>query len=60
MIQVYAKIWYALFQRAKTILLDSNLWGKYYFDIEVIGQGHIDVMNVRDKSYHGDSVTCQT
>ena len=28
--------------------------------IEVKGQGHTEVMNVQDTSYHGDTLTCQT
>ena len=34
--------------------------GKYNFDIGVKGQSHTEVMNVRDTSYHGDTLTCQT
>ena len=26
----------------------------------VIGQGHTELMNVRDESYHGDTLTSQT
>ena len=38
--------------KSKDILPDSNSWRKYNFDLEVI--------NVRDKLYHGDTLTCQT
>ena len=46
--------------KSKDILPDSNSWWKYDFDIEVKGQGHTDFMNVRDTSYHDDTLTCQT
>ena len=46
--------------KSKNILPDPNLWWKYNFDIEVIGQGQTEFMNVRDTSYHGDTLTCQT
>ena len=32
----------------------------YKFDIEVKGQGHIEVMNVQNTSYYGDTLMCQT
>ena len=32
----------------------------YNFDVEVKGQGHTEFINVRDTSYHGDTVMCQT
>ena len=31
-----------------------------YFDIEIKGQGHTKVINVRDTSYHGNTLTFQT
>ena len=31
----------------------------YKFDLEVKVQGRIWIMNVRDTSYHGDTLTCQ-
>ena len=31
-----------------------------YFDIEVKGQGYTEFMNVRDISYYGNTLTCQT
>ena len=30
------------------------------FDIEVKGQGHTEVRNVRNTLYHGDTLMCQT
>ena len=49
-----------LYQKAKKILPDSNSWWKYNFHIDVKGQGHTEVMNACDTSYHGDTLTCQT
>ena len=46
--------------KSKDILPDSNPWWKYNFDIEVKGQGHAEFMNVRNTSYHGDTLKCQT
>ena len=46
--------------KSKYILSDSNPWWKYNFDIEVKGQGHKEFINVRDTSYYGDTLTCQT
>ena len=46
--------------KSKDILQDSNPWWKYNFDIEVKGQGHAEFMNVRNTSYHGDTLKCQT
>ena len=36
------------YQKAKTILPDSNSWWKYNSHIEVKGQGHTEVMNACD------------
>ena len=44
-----------LCQRAKTSCQTQN-----NFDIGVKGQGHTEFMNVRDTSYHGDTLKCQT
>ena len=33
---------------------------KYNFEIEINGQGHEELMYVRDTSYHSDTLTCQT
>ena len=41
-----------LCHRAKTILPDSNSCWKYNFDIEVKVQGHTEVINVCNTSYH--------
>ena len=46
--------------KSKDILPDSNSWWKYNIDIEVKGLGHTEFINVRDTSYHGDTLTCQT
>ena len=46
--------------KSKGILQDSSRWWKYNFDIKVNGQGHTEFMNVRNTSYHGDTLTCQT
>ena len=45
--------------KSKDILPDSIPWWKYNFDIEVKVQGHSEIMNVRDTSYHADILTCQ-
>ena len=45
---------------SKNIFPDSNPWWKYNFDIEIKVQGHTEFMNVRDTSYHGDTLTSQT
>ena len=47
-----------LYQRAKTSC--QTQMPQYNFDIEVKGQGHTEFMNVRDKLYHGDTLTYQT
>ena len=41
-------------------VLPDSIHGENIFDIEVIGQGHTELMHVHDASYHGDSLTCQT
>ena len=46
--------------KIKDILLDSNSWWKYNFDIEVEDQGHTEFMNVQGTLYHGDTLTYQT
>ena len=55
----YAKIWYAKVKKqrqpCKTKIHDEKI-----ILIEFKGQGHTEVMNVRDTSYHGDTLTCQT
>ena len=49
-------------QRAKTSCQTQIHGTKNNFDIEVKGQGHTELMNVRDISYHGYTCTlrCQT
>ena len=49
-----------LCQRAKISYQTQYPWCKYNFDIVVKGQGHTEFMNVRDTSYHGDTLTCKT
>ena len=46
-----------LYQRAKTSC--QTQMPQYNFDIEVKGQGHTEFMNVRNTSYHGDTLMCQ-
>ena len=33
---------------------------KIFFDIQIKSHSHRKVMNVRDTSYHGDTLMCQT
>ena len=46
-----------IMSKSKYILPDSNSRRKYYFDIEVKGQGHTEFINVSDTLYHGDTLT---
>ena len=49
-----------LCQRAKTSCQTQIHVKMYNLDIEAKGQVHTEFMNVRDTSYHGDTLTCQT
>ena len=58
-IHPYAKIWYA-YVKEQRHFARLKFMVKINFDIEVKGQGHTEFMNVRDSSYHDDTLTCET
>ena len=45
-------IWYAYFKEQRHLATLKSMIQKFNVDIEVKGQGHTELMNVRDTSYH--------
>ena len=48
-------IWYAYVKEQRHLARLKSMIQKNNSDIEVKGQGHTELLNVRDTSYHGDN-----